>query len=81
MPDGRRVTCQSCRRHRAECGEISWRGKCAECGPRIAVEAATQLHYHSGPVFDRWRVRIAASVGAILADELEALAAALPDDG
>jgi len=50
-------------------GPISWRGKCGDCGPRLAEQAADELHYHSGPVFDLWRVRIAASVGAVLLDE------------
>lgn len=69
MADDRRTTCKSCNRHRDECGPISWRGKCGECGPRLALEAADQLHYHRGPIFVRWRRAVAASVGAVLPED------------
>ena len=29
-----------------------------------------EQHHHNGPTFDYWRTRIAASVGAILIDDL-----------
>ncbi len=52
-------------------GPISWRGYCGECGPKLAAAAADDLHYHRGPKFDRWRHQIAASVGAVLLDDVQ----------
>lgn len=72
MPDHRRVRCRICKRHRDECGSISWRGKCPPCGRKRLSDALDDLHYHRGPVFERWRHRLAASVGAIPLDLLEA---------
>lgn len=40
--------------------------------------ALDDLHFHRGPVFERWRRAMALSVGGVLVDDLEAL---LPDDG
>jgi hypothetical protein len=70
MPDGRRKNCQSCGKHADVVGPISWRGKCGACGPRLAIEAADDLHFHRGPVFNLWRQRIAASVGAVILDDV-----------
>lgn len=64
MPDSRRRTCKVCRRRVADCGDISWRGKCRECGPQMMLDAIDELHEHRGPTFHYWRLRIAASVGA-----------------
>jgi len=33
---------------------------------RAALE---QLHYHRGPVFEDWRERVAASVGAVIPEK------------
>lgn len=71
MPDGRRTTCQHCGRHKDEVGEISWRGKCIECGTRLAEEAADDLHYHRGTKFEIWRRNVILSAGGILPDNLE----------
>ncbi len=71
MPDGRRRTCRVCGRHETEVGPISWRGKCGECGPKLAHAAADDLHYHQGPKFEKWRQRVAASVGAVIPDETD----------
>jgi|GraSoiStandDraft_46_1057282.scaffolds.fasta_scaffold1835845_1 predicted amidophosphoribosyltransferase len=70
MPDARRTTCQNCREHADKVGPISWRGYCAVCGPELAQAAASDLHYHRGPKFERWRLRLAASVGAVLVDDV-----------
>lgn len=76
MPDPRRRSCKICGRHESEVGPISWRGKCGDCGPMLAVQAYDDLHYHRGPVFEHWRRRCALSVGAVLVDDLEAAIAA-----
>ena len=70
MPDGRRVKCKRCGKHANTVGPISWRGFCGVCGPLLAEQAADDLHYHRGPVFALWRERLAASVGAVLVDDL-----------
>jgi hypothetical protein len=45
---------------------------CADCGRRIKIEAVTQIHEHEGPWFDHWRQRMAASVGAVIPERLDA---------
>ena len=42
---------------------------CPECGPLALAEAVTQQVNHDGPIFQHWRRRIAASVGAAIRDE------------
>lgn len=69
MPDLRRKNCQRCKRPASEVGPISWGGKCRPCGLASETEAIVQLAAHDGPVFDYWRVRIAASVGAAIVDD------------
>jgi hypothetical protein len=68
MPDLRRRNCQSCRKPDREVGPISWAGLCGECGIENETQAITQLAEHRGPVFEYWRTRIAASVGATIPD-------------
>jgi hypothetical protein len=59
-----------CGRHVDECGRLSARYKCADCGLGRMVDNIGQMIEHGGPNFERWRRRVAASVGA-----------AFPDDG
>ena len=70
MPDIRRITCRACGRHVRDVGPISWRGKCGDCGPRLAMENQDALHYKRGPELTRWRRAMAASVGAVLLDDV-----------
>ena len=69
MGDARRAICKDCNGHRDDVGVLSWRGYCSICGPKRAEFAADDLHYHRGPYFERWRVNIAASVGAVLPEK------------
>ena len=69
MPDYRRRNCRACKKHDSECGPISWRGLCGECGPRLSNENADALHFMRGPEVLRWRRGLAASVGAILPED------------
>lgn len=69
MPDLRRSNCRRCGGHKSEVGSISWRGKCLSCGLLSEREAIYQLANHDGPVFEYWRIRTAASVGAIIPDD------------
>lgn len=66
MPDNRRKRCRSCGRHEDECGPISWRGKCHDCGQILQAAGIVQQANHTGPVFEHWRNRVAASVGATI---------------
>ena len=69
MPDGRRRTCKVCGRHMDEVGPISWRGYCGEHGVEINRAANHDMHYHTGHYFERWRVSMAASVGAVFPND------------
>jgi hypothetical protein len=50
---------------------ISWGGYCGYCGPRIFERANTEMHEHRGHYFHLWRRAMAASVGAVLLDDLD----------
>ena len=69
MPDARRAICKNCRRHRDECGLLSWRGLCSECGPELVRVNGDALHRKTGPEFRRWRRAMAACVGGVLLDD------------
>jgi len=71
MPDARRAKCQNCGKHRDDVGPLSWRGYCGPCGVALNRAASSDLHYHEGPKFQRWRAGMAASVGGVLLDELD----------
>lgn len=64
-----RLTCRGCGRRREEHERFSWTGLCRDCGPRRSRDNLLGLATHSGPAFDHWRKQMAASVGAVLADE------------
>jgi hypothetical protein len=58
--------CRVCGVTAAEVGNISALGYCREHGIERALENQEQLRAHAGPLFDHWRARMAASVGAVL---------------
>jgi hypothetical protein len=70
MGDSTRASCRACGRHRDDVGPISWGGYCGDCGVAIRDKANDDLHYHRGPVFAKWRARMAACVGGVLLDDL-----------
>lgn len=70
MGDVRRARCKECHKHRDEVGVLSWRGYCGPCGKHLATQAAAHLHYHEGEKFTDWRRGMAASVGAVLVDDI-----------
>jgi len=74
MRDWTKPYCKLCERHTVECGSLSTRGKCKDCREAMEHLWTGSLHYHDGPVFLEWRRRVAASVGAVLLDDLETLA-------
>lgn len=49
---------------------MSARYKCRECSVERITDNIVQLHAHSGPFFLHWRRRSAASIGAVLLDDL-----------
>jgi hypothetical protein len=70
MPDWTRANCQICGKHRDDVGPITWRGYCAKCARRREVDALDDLHFHRGPTFAAWRRGMAASVGAVILDDV-----------
>lgn len=58
------ATCKVCGAHFESVGTISQTGLCPEHSLERMVDNLVQLKQHSGPRFDHWRRRIAASVGA-----------------
>jgi len=69
MPDHRRRKCVVCGEPDKKVGALSWTGKCGTCA-RARLEAnADQMHARSGPNFEHWRRRMAASVGGVLLDD------------
>ena len=64
-------TCHGCDRPASECGPLSARYLCVECGNARMRSNVRELRAHSGPAVLRWRRGVAAGVGAILLEELE----------
>jgi hypothetical protein len=62
-------TCRVCGRHADQVGELSHSRLCGDCGPVRLRDAVFEQKNHHGPVFQHWRTRIAASVGAVLLDD------------
>ena len=61
--------CKACGRHADEAGPLSHARLCAACGDSRNKRAALEQHNHNGEYFERWRRRIAASVGAVVLDD------------
>jgi len=71
MPRDDYKNCRNCGGPSAEVGPLSHNRFCRPCAERLEAEAILQQVNHSGPVFQHWRRRIAASVGAVCKDDLE----------
>ena len=63
-------TCKRCERDVSECGPLSARYRCRECGDGAHLAEVHQMRARSGPWFQHWRRRTAAGVGAVLLDDL-----------
>ena len=72
MPRHDYKRCRACGRHVDEVGELSHTRLCGSCGEAINYQAADEQHHHRGEFFQRWRRGIAASVGGVLIDDLQA---------
>jgi hypothetical protein len=72
MPRADYKTCKRCERHTNECGVLSHTRLCADCGREVLTSSIIEQASHSGPIFQHWRRRIAASVGATVLDDQRA---------
>ena len=62
--------CIQCGADSRQVGELSHQRLCRECGHENLNQSVLQQQECDGPIFQRWRVRIAASVGAVPLDYL-----------
>ena len=62
--------CRRCGAHRDDGASLSTRGLCTDCRHKITNKELDDLHYHRGDYFLGWRRQVAASVGAVLVDDL-----------
>lgn len=73
MPKGYPLSaCKGCQKPVANRAELSRTGLCLECGREKQRQALTQISEHRGPWFTYWRQRMAASVGGVLLDDVQA---------
>jgi hypothetical protein len=70
MGKRRTAVCRGCGKRRGEVTSLSWEGLCLTCGIQRLEENIWGLHLHEGDALKRWRRGMAASVGAILLDDL-----------
>jgi len=71
VPRRRPVQCRICGGHESKVGPVSYRGKCRNCALSREKANYHALKDHRGEPFEPWRVRTAASVGAIPLDLLD----------
>jgi hypothetical protein len=72
MPRADYKTCRVCQGHTSQVGPLSHTRLCSNCGHARLKASIVEQANHNGPVFQYWRSRIAASVGARLLDAVEA---------
>lgn len=51
-----------CDRHVDECGPLSARGKCEDCGIAGVEEAVTAMYAGRGPLYEKWAENTAAGL-------------------
>jgi len=64
-------TCRQCERHASECGPLSHTRLCADCGLANQTHAIIEQAEHYGTTLLLWRRGVAASVGAVLLDDVQ----------
>lgn len=72
MPRSDYKRCRGCGQHARDVGTLSHTRLCVGCGLARIEHTYDDLTTHSGDAFQNWRRRIAASVGAVLLDDLRA---------
>lgn len=60
MARARIERCVICDRHVDQCGPLSARKRCEDCGAAQVDRAARQMIAKDGPAYDRWRDNMAA---------------------
>lgn len=70
MPRADYKTCRQCGGHTDKVGPLSHTRLCRGCAVARAGAMYEGLTTRSGPAFQYWRRRIAASVGGVLVDDL-----------
>jgi len=73
MGDSRYKSCKGCGRPSFEVGILSWTRLCSGCSHERLDENITGLHTMTGPPVLRWRRQVAASVGAVLIEDIPTL--------
>jgi len=63
--------CKRCHGHVTAVGVLSHERLCEVCSMELLSENVLSLAAHSGEPFKRWRRGMAASVGAVLTDDLQ----------
>lgn len=80
MPMPKKVRCERCRRHVAECGELSARKLCADCCEAAITSAILQLRARRGPIFERYRAGLADYVVNLYRGDMPPSPATLVDE-
>ncbi len=62
MPRPKRVRCRGCDRHIDECGPLSARKLCEDCGVAGIEQAVEQMFTGRGAIYERWAANTAAGV-------------------
>lgn len=62
--------CRRCGRHVSECGPLSARYRCAECGEGRMLANVRALIAHDGPEFDHWRRQCMLAFGLEVMDAI-----------
>lgn len=68
MPRDDYKTCRNCSGHTDDVGPLSHSRLCRRCSRQLVEQNYDQVQARSGPFFQRWRERTAASLGAELLD-------------
>lgn len=72
MPRADYKTCRECGGHTNTVGPLSHTRLCRRCAELLSEANYDQVQARSGPFFHRWRQRTAASIGAVLLDDMQA---------
>ena len=71
MPRADYKTCRKCRGHVTAVGPLSHTRLCVPCSKLVSEQNYDQVQARSGPFFQYWRARTAASIGAVLLDDTQ----------
>lgn len=66
------TTCKGCGKPSSEVGALSWTRLCIACSKATLESNVDQMVAREGPNFNRWRRAMAACVGGVLLDDVNA---------